>query len=163
MSHRVIASLRAVAVVVAVVSLGAIPAVAQTEAPRTAWGQPDLQGVWDFRTITPMQRPERLADQEFLTAEEAANLDQAAVDRNSRLYNQDAERTEQAPLEPFREAAAVRVGAVVGRVDVVHVVLRCRDAVLERPVRYGGVAGSRGRGDSARLPHRRGVNRGRRR
>ena len=94
MSHRVIASLRAVAVVVAVVSLGAIPAVAQTEAPRTAWGQPDLQGVWDFRTITPMQRPERLADQEFLTEEEAANLDQAAVDRNSRLYNQDAERTE---------------------------------------------------------------------
>ena len=31
----------------------AVPAGAQ-EAPRTAWGAPDLQGVWDFRTITPM-------------------------------------------------------------------------------------------------------------
>ncbi len=24
---------------------------------RTADGQPDLQGVWDFRTLTPLQRP----------------------------------------------------------------------------------------------------------
>jgi len=36
MSHRGLASLRAVAVVVAVVSLGPVPAVAQTDAPRTA-------------------------------------------------------------------------------------------------------------------------------
>ena len=94
MSHRVIASPSAVAVVVAVVSWGVVPAGAQTDVPRTAWGQPDLQGVWDFRTITPMQRPERLGDQEFLTEEEAANLDQAAVDRNSRLWAQESERTE---------------------------------------------------------------------
>ncbi len=89
MSHRTIAALLAVTVL----SLGAGSALAQTDPPRTAWGQPDLHGVWDFRTITPLQRPERLADQEFLTAEEAANLDQAAYDRNARLYNQDAERT----------------------------------------------------------------------
>ena len=48
---------------------------------RTAWGQPDLQGIWDFRTITPMQRPEDRGDQEFLTEEEAASLEQDAVDR----------------------------------------------------------------------------------
>ena len=94
MSHRSIASRVAVALLAAGVSLGAASAVAQTDAPRTAWGQPDLQGVWDFRTITPLQRPENLADQEFLTEEEAANLDQAAVDRNTRLWNQDAQRTE---------------------------------------------------------------------
>ena len=45
MSHRFLASMSAVAVVVAVVSLGAVPAVAQTAPPRTAWGQPDLQGI----------------------------------------------------------------------------------------------------------------------
>ncbi len=94
MSHRGIASRSAVAVVVAVVSVGAVPAVAQTDAPRTAWGQPDLQGVWDFRSITPMQRPEDLADKEFLTAEEAAQLEQEAVDRDIRLWNRGARRTE---------------------------------------------------------------------
>jgi hypothetical protein len=40
--------------------------------PRTAWGVPDLQGIWDFRSITPMERPVELAGKEYLTAEEAA-------------------------------------------------------------------------------------------
>ena len=80
MSQRV-CGLRGVMVMsVAFVVLVAVPALAQDSAPRTAWGEPDLQGVWDFRTITPMQRPERYGDKEFLTAEEAAALDQAAVD-----------------------------------------------------------------------------------
>ncbi len=34
-------------------------------------GQPDLQGVWSFATITPLQRPANLADKEFFTEEEA--------------------------------------------------------------------------------------------
>ena len=29
--------------------------------PRTPWGDPDLQGTWDFTTITPLQRPAVLA------------------------------------------------------------------------------------------------------
>ena len=80
--------------VVTVVSLGAAPAAAQNEALRTPWGAPDLQGIWDFRTITPMERPEALGDQEFLTAEEAANLEQATVDRNEELLQAAARRTE---------------------------------------------------------------------
>ena len=55
------------AMAVALLALTAGPVGAQGEAPRTAWGAPDLQGVWDFRTITPLQRPEALGDQEFLT------------------------------------------------------------------------------------------------
>ena len=94
MSHRVLVSVSAVAVLVALVSSGAAPAAAQTAVPSTVWGHPDLQGVWDFRTITPLQRPEGLAEQEFLTEEEAANLEQEAVDRNTRLLNQPARRTE---------------------------------------------------------------------
>ena len=66
----------------------------KTETPRTTWGQPDLQGVWDFRSITPMQRPEDLADREFLTEEEAASLEQEAIDRDIRLWNRPARRTE---------------------------------------------------------------------
>ncbi len=90
MSHR---RLAAVFAVLAVIAVAASPAAAQT-APRTAWGQPDLGGIWDFRTITPMQRPEAQAGKEFLTAEEAANLERAAVDRNVDLANREALRTE---------------------------------------------------------------------
>jgi hypothetical protein len=38
--------------------------------PRTEWGQPDLQGVWNFSSNTPMQRPSRYGDRQFLTPEE---------------------------------------------------------------------------------------------
>ena len=62
-------------------------------APRTAWGQPDLQGVWDFRTITPMERPESLGDQEFLTNEQIADLERDVADRNARLAARPAQRT----------------------------------------------------------------------
>jgi len=60
---------------------------------RTPWDTPDLQGIWDFRSITPLQRPEALTNQEFLTEEEAANLEQATVDREERLLNRPARRT----------------------------------------------------------------------
>ena len=90
MSHRCLAAVFTLYVVIA---LPTIHAEAQT-APRTTWGQPDLQGVWDFRTITPLQRPEDLADQEFFTAEETANIEQEAADRDARLWEQGARRTE---------------------------------------------------------------------
>ena len=38
--------------------------------PRTEYGDPDLQGVWNFATSIPMERPERFGTQEFLTAEQ---------------------------------------------------------------------------------------------
>jgi len=43
--------------------------------PRTSWGHPDLQGVWDYRTITPLERRPELADREFYTDEEIAQLE----------------------------------------------------------------------------------------
>ena len=64
------------------------------DVPETPWGAPDLQGNWDFRTITPLQRPQSLGDQAFLTEEEAAQREQTAVDRAVRLLNRDARRTE---------------------------------------------------------------------
>ena len=56
-------------------------AAAQSDAepwslPRTAAGVPDLNGVWDFRTITPMERPDSLAGKAVLTDEEAASLEE---------------------------------------------------------------------------------------
>jgi len=39
---------------------------------RTLDGHPDLSGLWDFRTVTPLERPDELADKEFLSEEEVA-------------------------------------------------------------------------------------------
>ena len=62
--------------VTSVMLLGPALAAAQTSGvPRTPWGVPNLQGVWDFRTLTPMERPAELADKAVLTDEEAAALE----------------------------------------------------------------------------------------
>ena len=56
--------------------------VAQSvEIPRLADGKPDMQGTWDFRTITPFQRPEALGDLEYLSAEEFAAFEEAERER----------------------------------------------------------------------------------
>jgi hypothetical protein len=52
---------------------GAMPAPAPP--PKTAWGEPDLQGIWTDETATPLQRPARYANQEFFTAAERTELD----------------------------------------------------------------------------------------
>ena len=52
---------------------------AQDVVPRTPWGMPDLNGVWDFRTITPLERPTGL-DKATLTPEEAAAFQQQAIE-----------------------------------------------------------------------------------
>ena len=41
---------------------------------RTAWGEPDLQGIWSGETLTPLQRPARFANKPVLTPEEAAKV-----------------------------------------------------------------------------------------
>ena len=48
----------------------------------TPWGHPDLQGVWDRRTITPLQRPERFAGKAFLNADEIAAYETASATRD---------------------------------------------------------------------------------
>ena len=59
-------------------TLSALPAAAQEQddyqAPRTLWGHPDLEGVWNFSSNIPMQRPEQFGDREHLTPEELAAL-----------------------------------------------------------------------------------------
>ena len=46
--------------------------------PLTAWGDPDLQGVWSYATLTPLERPDSVAGREFFTREEAAGREAAA-------------------------------------------------------------------------------------
>ena len=53
------------------------PAAAETgRGLRTAWGEPDLEGIWNDPYQTPLQRPERFADTAAFTDEQRAALDQ---------------------------------------------------------------------------------------
>jgi hypothetical protein len=71
----------------AVVSLGAQsppaakPVPAKAFAAKTPWGDPDLQGVWDYKTITPLERPANFGDRQFLNDEEVARLESNAAKR----------------------------------------------------------------------------------
>src|SRR5262245_60732909 len=84
----------AAAVFAALAVWAGVPASAQSsKVPRTPWGKPDLGGVWDFRTLTPLERPANQANKEFLTEEEAAKLERDTVERNRELDERPAERT----------------------------------------------------------------------
>jgi hypothetical protein len=59
---------------------------------RTPDGHPDLTGVWDFRTVTPLERPEELADKEFLTEEEVATYAAERVRASNADLNRDEKK-----------------------------------------------------------------------
>ena len=46
--------------------------------PKTPWGEPDLQGTYSNRTITPFERPANVNGREFFTKEEVAGLESRA-------------------------------------------------------------------------------------
>lgn len=81
MSHRFVAVVGASVVVIAMGSLTAVPVAGQKAwtPPLTPYGQPDLQGVWENKSATPLERPKELAGRPFLTDEEIAELKKRAV------------------------------------------------------------------------------------
>ncbi len=46
--------------------------------PRTSDGRPDLEGVWENNSATPLERPRQLADKARLSDEELASLERRA-------------------------------------------------------------------------------------
>src|SRR5580765_7975864 len=76
------AAVVAIAAVLSVISVGAqSKPKASPYAAKTAWGDPDLQGVWDYKTITPLERPANFGDRQFLTDEEVTRLEANAAKR----------------------------------------------------------------------------------
>ena len=102
MSHRFFAVTNVLALVIAVALVAPGNVAGQTEPttkaapaktapsakpwspPRTPDGQPDLQGVWDYRTITPLERPKELGTKAFFTEEEAAKYEKTENQRQNR-------------------------------------------------------------------------------
>jgi len=69
-----------------------VPALAHAQkagwtVSRTSDGQPDLQGIWTNATITPLERPQALADKTSLTAEEAAALEKRTAEQRAASDN----------------------------------------------------------------------------
>lgn len=77
MSIRYLSRMILAVLVVTTITLSGVSIQAQSnwEPPRLEWGAPDLQGVWDFRTLTPFERPEELGDKAVLTDEEVAEYE----------------------------------------------------------------------------------------
>ena len=76
MANKSHVSMSIVTFVCAVIACASMTAMAQDGTLQTADGRPNLQGVWNFSTATPMERPVELAGKETLTAEEAAEWEQ---------------------------------------------------------------------------------------
>ena len=57
----------------------AIPGAQKSAAPRTREGRPDLQGVWSYATLTPLERPAEFAGQPFLTDAQAAEFERRTL------------------------------------------------------------------------------------
>lgn len=53
-------------------------------APKTAWGDPDLQGTWNNGTITPLERARGAGEKELLSQEEAAEVNEQEDTRAER-------------------------------------------------------------------------------
>ena len=104
MTQRIVKLPAAFVTVLALVTLAPATGEAQAQAPdagwtapRTPWGHPDIQAIWNNGTITPLERPENLAEQAFLSPEEVAALERQARERVDRENAPSEVRTEPLP------------------------------------------------------------------
>jgi hypothetical protein len=87
-------------VAVAVAPIGAQTAKKTYKAPRTPWGDPDLQGVWPSTDMVgvPLQRPSNFGERNLLTDDEFRARQAAAArqtDEDNAEFNIDAVTSEQ--------------------------------------------------------------------
>ena len=99
MKNRLVGVIGVVAVVIAVAALlkmtkAPVGADSSGPGPRTAWGEPDLQGIWTDPYQTPLQRPAKFAGKEVFTDEERADLDRqrAGIPRRDARVERGTER-----------------------------------------------------------------------
>jgi len=86
-NRTAVVCLAGVAVLSTVIVSGQAPG--RTSVPRTPDGKPDLQGIWDFRTVTPMERPAEFANDPVPTEKEAADYEKRITEQRNADSNRD--------------------------------------------------------------------------
>ena len=81
MNNRAIPILSAT---LAIILVAPLVTAQSTEIPRTEYGDPDFQGTYTFRTITPLNRPRELEHLEVLTPEQATEWEEFELRRQNR-------------------------------------------------------------------------------
>ena len=66
-------------------------ALGWAEVPMTSFGKPSLEGQWDFKTATPLNRPERWKDKETLTPEEVAEFEKSIAEGRAAAAEREGE------------------------------------------------------------------------
>jgi len=85
-TSSIIAALAIVIGTLVTLNLGAqAPASSQKPwtPPRTEWGDPDLQGVYNYATLTPLERAAAYANKPVLTEQEAAAYENQNIERQA--------------------------------------------------------------------------------
>ena len=80
--HRdIIAPLVAIALAAEVLS------AAPAKLPTMPWGDPSFEGVWNYATMTPLERPRDFAEKAVLSETEAAAYEKQVLDRQAVTNN----------------------------------------------------------------------------
>ena len=117
MRHRILALISVLVVVIAAgigVACNASTNTAKTAdstktwvAPRTAWGDPDLQGTWENLTPVPLERSKQFGNREFMTEQEAAE----------RAKRAGATSTSGTPSVPLPRGEAEEISGTLADID----------------------------------------------
>ncbi len=75
---------RALPVVAIVAALAIVVSAQASKVPRTPWGTPDLQGIWNTNTLVPLERPAKYGTRAMMTEAEHAQELAALQERNQR-------------------------------------------------------------------------------
>jgi hypothetical protein len=68
---------------------------AQWKQLKTSWGDPDIQGIWNNVTLTPLERPAEFKDKATLNPQEAADYERRVATRQAE--NESTPVQEQSP------------------------------------------------------------------
>jgi hypothetical protein len=90
----------ALGVAIVLASASTLAQTKKAPLPRTPDGHPDLQGIWDFRSATPLERPARFAGREFMTPDEVVEYERLALEREDGRPPDDARSLEEQSVHP---------------------------------------------------------------